>query len=74
MNADGSGAHLLVAQDQAGQLGWPLRWSPDGRLIAYVRSAPTPAGQNQADIWVVNTRTGQQQSVTQTPLNESAPA
>jgi Tol biopolymer transport system component len=74
MNADGSNPRVLVPQDHPQAVSWPLRWSPDGRLIAFRRYPATQGAQSEADIWIVDARTGEQRAVTQTPEDESAPA
>jgi Tol biopolymer transport system component len=74
MNADGSDLRVLVPQDHSQTVSWPLRWSPDGHLIAFRRYSTTQGTRSEADVWVVDTRTGEQRAVTQTLEDESAPA
>lgn len=60
--ADGSNERLV-----AENLQWPdatAAWSPDGRLIVFIRDG---------DIWTVDVESGAEQQVTDTPTYESLP-
>lgn len=51
-NADGSEAHLLVAETSATGPGVPS-WSPDGRKLAFFKTPGRP-GHFRAEVWTMN--------------------
>jgi len=72
VNANGSNPHLLVPRDDTPALP-PLRWSPDGTMLAFVRADPSTHS-SRTHVWFVDTRTGAQHRATDPVSSQSAPA